>query len=126
VAKTGTRPAITPVKAQGLPGRPPTNLNLNETGELTMATLTIKDLTASKELDSEAMAAVAGGGLEHVSSPLSLALFDITTVSTAFPVYNDAANVSYQANEVGPFNFGVVTQSNDSYQHIDQFGNQLG
>jgi len=91
-----------------------------------MATLTIKDLTASKELDSEAMAAVAGGGLEHVSSPLSLALFDITTVSTAFPVYNDAANVSYQANEVGPFNFGVVNQSNNSYQHIDQLGNLLG
>ena len=89
-----------------------------------MATLTIKDLTASKELDGKAMTAVAGGSIE--SFPLSLALFDITTVHTSFPVYNDAANVSYQANAVGPFNFGNVAQSNDSYQHIDQFGNLLG
>jgi len=91
-----------------------------------MATLTIKDLTASKELDGKAMAAVAGGTGAPVP-PLSLAaLLNITAVSTSFPVYNDAANVSYQANEVGPFNFGMVDQSNDSYQHIGQFGNQLG
>jgi hypothetical protein len=87
-----------------------------------MATLKINDLTASKELDGKAMAAVAGG----MSSELAALVLGYTSIATSFPVYNDAANVSYQANEVGSFNFGVVNQSNDSHQHIDQLGNLLG
>ena len=90
-----------------------------------MATLTIKDLVASKELDSKAMTAVAGGNSEHVPFP-ALALFDLTSVSTTFAVDNWAANESAQANGVGPFNFGNVTQANSSHQHIDQLGNALG
>lgn len=86
-----------------------------------MATLTIKDLTASKELDAKAMTAVAGG-----SSELAALVLAYTSVATTFPAYNDAANVSYQANAVGSFNFGVVNQSNDSYQQVDQLGNLLG
>ncbi len=91
-----------------------------------MATLTIKDLTASKELDGKAMAAVAGGSLESAHSPLSLLLLDVTSVSTSFPVGNYAVNESLQANAVDSFNFGMVNQSNDSHQHIDQLGNLLG
>ena len=85
-----------------------------------MATLTIKDLTASKELDSKAMAAVAGG-----ISGLAALLLDYTSVETSFPVSNQAANVGYQANVVGPFNFGVVKQSNTQDQQIEQLGNLL-
>ena len=90
-----------------------------------MATLMIKDLTASKELDGKAMAAVAGGSLEGHGSPLSLLLLDITSVSTSFPVDNHAVNASAQANAVGSFNFGAVAQSNDAYQGISQVGNVL-
>ena len=86
-----------------------------------MANLTIKDLTASKELDGKAMAAVAGG-----SSELAALVLGYTSIATSFPVYNDAANVGIQSNSVGSFNFGVVNQSNDSYQQIDQLGNLLG
>ena len=89
-----------------------------------MATLTIKDLTASKELDGKAMAAVAGGsGDSH--SPLSLLLLDITSVNTSFPVESYAVNESVQANAVGSFNFGVVDQNNSAYQGISQLGNLL-
>jgi hypothetical protein len=89
-----------------------------------MATLTIKDLTASKELDGKAMAAVAGGNGEP--SPLSLALLSVTSVSTALPVYNAAENVGYQSNYVGPFNFGAVEQTNNQDQYANQLGNLLG
>ncbi len=87
-----------------------------------MATLTIKDLTASKELDGKAMAAVAGG----MGSELAALVLGYTSVATSFPVYNAAENFSLQSNEVGSFNFGAVNQSNDSYQHSDQLGNLLG
>ena len=90
-----------------------------------MATLTIKDLTASRELDGKAMAAVAGGTSEY-ASPLSLALLNITEVRTALPVYNAAENVGYQSNYVGPFNFGVVEQTNSQDQYANQLGNLLG
>jgi hypothetical protein len=119
---------MTPVKAPGPLGRPPKNLKpqtSTKPGELTMATLTIKDLMASKELDSKAMTAVAGGSSEHASFP-AVALFDLTSVSTTFAVDNWAANASAQANGVGPFNFGNVAQANNSHQHIDQAGNGLG
>jgi hypothetical protein len=86
-----------------------------------MATLTIKDLTASKELDGKAMAAVAGG-----NSELAALILSYTSVATSFPVYNDAANVGVQSNSVGSFNFGVVEQSNNQGQYIDQIGNLLG
>jgi hypothetical protein len=86
-----------------------------------MATLTIKDLTASKELDSKAMAAVAGG-----SSELAALVLGYTAIATSFPVYNSAANVGVQSNSVGSFNFGVVGQSNNSNQYVDQAGNLLG
>ena len=85
-----------------------------------MATLTIKDLTASKELDGKAMTAVAGG-----SSELAALVLAYTSLATSFPVSNAAANVGVQSNSVGSFNFGVVNQSNDSYQQIDQLGNLL-
>jgi hypothetical protein len=101
------------------------NLNLNETWRTDMATLTIKDLTASKELDGKAMAAVAGGTRESHGSPLSLLLLDITTVSTNFPVDNWAVNESAQANAVGSFNFGVADQNNSAYQGVSQLGNLL-
>ena len=101
------------------------NLNLNETWRTDMATLTIKDLTASKELDGKAMAAVAGGSRESHGSPLLLALLDVTSVSTSFPVDNWAVNESAQANAVGSFNFGAVDQSNNAYQGISQVGNVL-
>jgi hypothetical protein len=86
-----------------------------------MANLMIKDLTASKELDGKAMAAVAGG-----SSELAALVLGYTSIATSFPVYNEGANVGIQSNSVGSFNFGVVNQSNDSHQHIDQLGNLLG
>ena len=85
-----------------------------------MATLTIKDLTASKELDGKAMAAVTGG-----TTGLAALLLDVTKVDTTFAVDNQAANVGYQANYVGPFNFGVVKQSNTQDQQIKQLGNLL-
>ena len=90
-----------------------------------MATLMIKDLTASKELDGKALAAVAGGSREGHGSPLSLLLLDITSVSTSFPVENWAVNESVQANGVGSFNFGAVDQNNNAYQGISQVGNLL-
>ena len=86
-----------------------------------MATLTIKDLTASKELDGKAMATVAGG-----SSELAALVLGYTSIATSFPVYNGAANLGIQSNSVGSFNFGVVSQSNNSDQHVDQAGNLLG
>jgi hypothetical protein len=86
-----------------------------------MATLTIKDLTASKELDGKAMAAVAGG-----TSELAALVLGYTSIATSFPVYNAAENFSLQSNEVGSFNFGVVNQSNSSGQYVDQAGNLLG
>ena len=98
------------------------NLNLNETWRTDMATLTIKDLTASKELDGKAMAAVAGG----MGSELAALVLGYTSVATSFPVYNAGENLSLQANEVGSFNFGVVNQSNQSGQYVDQAGNLLG
>ena len=90
-----------------------------------MATLTIKDLTASREMDGKAMAAVAGGTRESHGSPLSLLLLDITSVSTSFPVDNHAVNASAQANVAGSFNFGQVNQDNSAYQGISQVGNVL-
>lgn len=85
-----------------------------------MTTLTIKDLSASEELDREAMTAVAGG----TSSILPLVL-SYTEVSTSFPVHNHNAQFGYQANAVGPFNFGVVDQSNSQSQTSLQLGNAL-
>ena len=86
-----------------------------------MATLTIKDLTASKELDGKAMAAVAGG-----HSELAALVLGYTSIATSFPVSNAGANVGIQSNSVGSFNFGVVNQSNSQDQYIDQLGNLLG
>jgi len=86
-----------------------------------MATLTIKDLTASKELDGKAMAAVAGG-----TSGLAALVLGYTSIATSFPVANAGANVGVQSNYVGSFNFGVVDQSNSQDQRIDQLGNLLG
>jgi len=85
-----------------------------------MATLMIKDLTASKELDGKAMAAVAGG-----TSALPLLILDYTSVSTSFPVHNHSGQFGYQANAVGPFNFGVVDQNNSQSQTSLQLGNAL-
>ena len=88
-----------------------------------MATLMIKDLSASKELDGKAMAAVAGGTLERAALPLLI--LDYTSVATSFPVDNHSAQIGVQANAVGPFNFGVVDQHNSSTQESNQFGNIL-
>lgn len=85
-----------------------------------MATLTIKDLTASKELDGKAMAAVAGG-----TSALPLLILDYTSVSTSFPVDNRSLQIGAQSNAVGSFNFGHVGQSNSQSQTSLQFGNAL-
>lgn len=86
-----------------------------------MATLKMKDLSASKELDSKAMAAVAGGSGASVL-PL---LVSFTSVATSFPVDNRSAQVGIQSNEVGAFNFGVVGQSNNQAQVSAQLGNLL-
>lgn len=86
-----------------------------------MTTLTIKDLSASEELDREAMTAVAGGTAESIL-PLVLSY---TSVSTSFPVSNHSGQFGYQANAVGPFNFGVVDQSNSQSQTSLQLGNAL-
>ena len=85
-----------------------------------MATLMIKDLTASKELDGKAMAAVAGG-----TSSLLPIFLSYTSVATSFPVANHSAQVGVQSNSVGAFNFGVVGQSNSSTQVSGQLGNLL-
>lgn len=85
-----------------------------------MATLMIKDLSASKELDGKAMAAVAGG-----NSILPIVL-GYTSVATRFPVRNSSAQIGVQSNSVGAFNFGVVHQSNDQTQTSEQLGNLLG
>ena len=87
-----------------------------------MATLTIKDLTASKELDGKAMAAVAGG----MGSELAALVLGYTSVATSFPVYNGAENVGIQSNSVGSFNFGAIDQSNSQGQYTEQLGNLLG
>ena len=86
-----------------------------------MATLMIKDLSASKALDGKAMAAVAGG----TSSILPIVL-GFTSIATSFPVRNSSAQVGIQSNEVGAFNFGVVNQSNNQAQVSGQLGNLLG
>ena len=86
-----------------------------------MATLTIKDLTASKELDGKAMAAVAGG-----HSELAALVLGYTSIATSFPAYNGAENVGIQSNSVGSFNFGAIDQSNSQGQYTDQLGNLLG
>jgi len=86
-----------------------------------MATLMIKDLSASKELDGKAMAAVAGGTSSIL--PIFLAY---TSVATSFPVHNHSAQVGIQSNEIGAFNFGVVNQNNSQTQISGQLGNLLG
>jgi hypothetical protein len=85
-----------------------------------MTTLMIKDLTASKDLDGKAMAAVAGG-----TSELLPIVLGFTSISTSFPVHNHSLQASAQSNSVGPFNFGVVDQNNDSTQVSAQVGNIL-
>jgi hypothetical protein len=85
-----------------------------------MATLMIKDLSASKELDGKAMAAVAGG----TSSILPIFL-SYTSIDTSFPVHNHSLQASAQSNTVGAFNFGVIGQSNSSTQANGQLGNIL-
>jgi len=85
-----------------------------------MTTLMIKDLTASKELDSKAMAAVAGG-----TSALPLLILDYTSVSTSFPVDNRSLQIGAQSNSTGSFNFGHVDQSNGLSQTSLQLGNAL-
>ena len=86
-----------------------------------MSELMIKDLSASEELDSKAMAAVAGG-----TSAILPIFLDYTSVATSFPVHNHSAQVGVQSNSVGAFNFGVVKQSNDQTQASGQLGNLLG
>ena len=86
-----------------------------------MSELMIKDLSASEELDSKAMAAVAGG-----TSAILPIFLDVTSVATSFPVHNHSAQVGVQSNSVGAFNFGVVKQSNDQTQASGQLGNLLG
>lgn len=93
-----------------------------------MATVMIKDLTASEELDSKAMAAVAGGMLETL--PVSKGVLDAlvlnyTGVSTSFPVHNDSLQFAVASNKVGAFNFGNVNQSNNQVQISGQLGNLL-
>jgi hypothetical protein len=88
----------------------------------------IKDLTESKELDSKAMAAVAGGMLEDL--PVSAAMLDAlvlnyTGISTSFPVENSSWQFAAASNNVGPFNFGSVNQSNNQVQISGQVGNVL-
>jgi len=87
-----------------------------------MTTLMIKDLTASKELDSKAMAAVAGG---TNNTALPLLILDYTSVSTSFPVDNRSLQIGAQSNATGPFNFGHVDQSNSLSQTSLQLGNAL-
>jgi len=94
-----------------------------------MATLMIKDLTASEELDSKAMAVVAGGTLEAM--PVSRELLDAlvlnyTGISTSFPVHNSSWQFAAASNTVGAFNFGDVNQSNNQVQISGQVGNVLG
>ena len=86
-----------------------------------MSELMIKDLSASEELDSKAMAAVAGG-----TSAILPIFLDVTSVATSFPVANHSAQIGVQSNSVGAFNFGVVKQSNDQTQASGQLGNLLG
>jgi hypothetical protein len=88
---------------------------------MTMTTLTIKDLSASKELDGKAMAAVAGG-----TNDILPIVLGFTSVATSFPVHNHSAQIGVQSNSVGAFNFGVVKQSNDQTQFNGQLGNLLG
>ena len=71
-----------------------------------MTTLMIKDLTASKELDSKAMAAVAGG-----TSALPLLILDYTSVSTSFPVDNRSLQIGAQSNSTGSFNTIAATMT---------------
>ena len=82
-----------------------------------MTTLMIKDLTASTELDGKAMATVAGGW-----APIIL---DYTSISTSFPVKNRSKQYNGQSNAVGSFNFGSISQNNDSTQDSVQIGNIL-
>ena len=91
-----------------------------------MTTLMIKDLTESKELDSKAMAAVAGGKLDGDLPDLPVLFLDYTSVSTSFPVKNRSKQYSGQANSVDAFNFGVVDQNNSSDQTSIQLGSILG
>ena len=88
-----------------------------------MTTLMIKDLTESKELDSKAMAAVAGGKSDGDLPVLFLDYY--TSVSTSFPVKNRSKQVNDQYNGVGAFNFGVVDQNNSSDQTSIQLGSIL-
>jgi len=94
-----------------------------------MTTLMIKDLTASEELDSKAMAAVAGGTLEALpisKDVLDALVLNYTGVSTSFPVHNDSIQFAVASNKVGAFNFGNVNQSNNQVQISGQVGNVLG
>jgi predicted Rossmann-fold nucleotide-binding protein len=92
-----------------------------------MATLTIKDLVESKELDSKAMAAVVGGmgSMEELAARFPFIL-NLTSVSTSFPVSNETRQWAEAYNHVGDFNFGNVNQSNNQVQVAGQVGNILG
>jgi hypothetical protein len=101
----------------------PVTLKPNETGDLKMATLMIKDLTANTELDSKAMAAVAGGYMPM--DMLGGLILNYTGISTSFPVHNDSKQLAIAENRVGAFNFGNVSQSNNQVQISGQVGNVL-
>jgi hypothetical protein len=92
-----------------------------------MATLIINDLVESKELDREAMAAVAGGmgSMDELAARFPFIL-DLNVVSTALPVTNVTQQWAAASNEVGAFNFGNVAQTNNQVQVAGQLGNFLG
>ncbi len=92
-----------------------------------MATLIIKDLVESKELDSKAMAAVVGGmgSMEELAARFPFIL-NLTSVSASFPVSNVTRQWAEASNHVGDFNFGNVNQSNNQVQVAGQIGNILG
>lgn len=94
-----------------------------------MATLIIKDLVESKQLDREAMAAVAGGmgSMEELAARFPFILdLNVVSTSTAFPVTNVTRQWAEASNAVGPFNFGNVAQTNNQVQVAGQVGNFLG
>jgi hypothetical protein len=90
-----------------------------------MATILISDLTDSRELDAQAMAAVRGGTGTGATDPIALILNSISTF-TSFDSANTSNQAAVASNSVGAFNFGVVVQDNTQTQVSDQAGNTLG
>ncbi|MGI9285560.1 MAG: hypothetical protein ACR2P1_09235 [Pseudomonadales bacterium] len=77
--------------------------------------LTIKDLTASKELDSKAMAGVSGGNHERMSS------FGPFVLNIASPV-----NAPKQASLLGLAESYTGAQMNTNFQSDDDFNAVIG